>query len=96
MKRDNLSSSFETTEELLSYCASSKNASYDSAHSGSIPQLPWIPQTTAAVALRLLDLDASISYGQPQKPDLQEEKKVEHLIVELSFPLSFLFPIFLF
>lgn len=89
IKRDKLLSSFETTEELLSYCASSKNAGFDASHTGSVPQLPWIPQTTAAVALRLLELDASISYSQQETALLPDEKKVEYFIVELSYPLCF-------
>ncbi|XP_027159398.1 homeobox-DDT domain protein RLT1 isoform X1 [Coffea eugenioides] len=80
IKRDYLSSSFETTEELLCYCASSKVSGYDFAHRGSVSQLPWIPQTTSAVALRLLELDTSILHGQHEKPKLPDEKKVENLI----------------
>ncbi|KAK4485260.1 hypothetical protein RD792_007892 [Penstemon davidsonii] len=71
IKRDYLSSDFETAEELVSYCASS--------YPGSVPQLPWIPNTTAAVALRLLELDASISYTPNQKSEILDEKKVEAL-----------------
>lgn len=89
IKRDNLSSSFETTEELLNYCASSKVSGFDFAHPGSVSRLPWIPQTTAAVALRLLELDASILHCELEKPKLPDEKKVEHFIVELSFPFIF-------
>ncbi|KAL3519817.1 hypothetical protein ACH5RR_017966 [Cinchona calisaya] len=80
IKRDSLSSNFETTEELLSYCASSKVTGYYFAHPPSVSQLPWIPQTTAAVALRLLELDASILHSQHEKPKLPVEKKMEHHI----------------
>ncbi|KAM0938625.1 putative transcription factor & chromatin remodeling DDT family [Dioscorea sansibarensis] len=60
IKRDFLCSSFETTEELLN---STPDLPHDpsAAFSGPVPVLPWIPETTAAVALRLLDLDASTS-----------------------------------
>lgn len=82
MKCDYLSTEFETTAELLSYSASLGDSSFESAYSGSMPQLPWIPQTTAAVALRLLELDASIFYVSQQKAELHDEKSVEALPVE--------------
>ncbi|XP_073058613.1 homeobox-DDT domain protein RLT1-like [Primulina eburnea] len=76
IKRDYLSADFETTEELLCYCASSRGATYEYVCSGSVPQLPWIPETTAAVALRLFELDSSIFYTPNQKAESHEEKKV--------------------
>ncbi|XP_073158296.1 homeobox-DDT domain protein RLT1 [Henckelia pumila] len=79
IKRDYLSADFETTEELLCYCASSRGAKYEFSCSGSVPQLPWIPETTAAVALRLFELDSSIFYTPNQKAESHEEKKVETL-----------------
>lgn len=66
IKRDHLSSNFETTNELLS-SAKVSAAANGTLISGSVPVLPWIPDTTAAVALRLLELDASISYMPQQK-----------------------------
>ncbi|KAL3851351.1 hypothetical protein ACJIZ3_013233 [Penstemon smallii] len=77
IKRDFLLSDFETTEELLSSCVSTKYAAYDYNNPGSAPQLPWIPKTTAAVALRLLELDSSISYTSNQKAKSHDEKEVE-------------------
>ncbi|KAK3023049.1 hypothetical protein RJ639_044839 [Escallonia herrerae] len=71
--RDRLSLKFETTDELLASCALSGRAVRDSAHHGPIPQLPWIPQTTAAVALRLLELDASVMYIPSQKTEPEDE-----------------------
>jgi hypothetical protein len=65
IKRDSVSSSFETTEELLR----SSRASRKESSSGFVPQLPWIPQTTAAIALRLLELDSSISYALLHKDE---------------------------
>lgn len=80
IKRDHLSSDFETTEELLGYCAMSKGVAYNSARSGYVLQLPWIPQTAAAVALRFFELDAAIFYRLREKPESSEEKKVENFI----------------
>ncbi|CAK9181860.1 unnamed protein product [Ilex paraguariensis] len=82
IKRDCLSSNFETTEELLGSCALSGRSMCDSAPPGSVPHLPWIPQTTAAVALRLLELDASLSDILDQKDEPQNKNKVEDITVE--------------
>ncbi|XP_057948992.1 homeobox-DDT domain protein RLT1-like isoform X3 [Malania oleifera] len=76
IKPDCLSSNFETTNELLNSCTLSGRAACDSAHPGPFTVLPWIPQTTAAVALRLMELDASISYEQDQKVETLEDMAV--------------------
>ncbi|MQL80851.1 hypothetical protein Taro_013301 [Colocasia esculenta] len=74
IKRDYLSSNYETTSELLS--ASVPDYDVDaSTLSGSAKVLPWIPQTTAAVGLRLMELDASISYMLHQKIESHKEKE---------------------
>lgn len=77
IKRFCLSTLFETTDELLAVSALSGRGVCDSADAGSVPQLPWIPQTTAAVALRLLELDGSISYTLDQKAELLDNNEVE-------------------
>ncbi|XP_017227642.1 homeobox-DDT domain protein RLT1 isoform X2 [Daucus carota subsp. sativus] len=66
IKQDYLSSNYETTAELLGFCTLSGKAAKESDPE-LVPQLPWIPQTTAAVALRLLELDSSIFYTPLQK-----------------------------
>ncbi|KAH6773670.1 hypothetical protein C2S51_012074 [Perilla frutescens var. frutescens] len=78
IKRDYLSADFETTEELLSV-SDSRCAVNNSNFTGSVPQLPWIPKTTAAAALRLFELDASVFYTPSQKAESLDEKKVEAL-----------------
>ncbi|KAL7129980.1 hypothetical protein ABFS83_13G103000 [Erythranthe nasuta] len=78
IKRDYLSEDFETAEELLS-CDSSRGAANGFKDPGFVPQLPWLPKTTAGVALRLLELDGSIFYTPNQKAESHEEKKVEAL-----------------
>ncbi|WOL11018.1 hypothetical protein Cni_G19779 [Canna indica] len=77
IKKDFLSSNFETTTELLS---STQGIASDifSAHSGSVPVLPWVPDTSAAVALRLLDLDSSISYMLNEKMESHKEKEGDY------------------
>lgn len=81
IKRQYLSSNFETTKEFL-------GSSVLSADAGSVPILPWIPKTTAAVALRLLELDASIMYVKPEKAEPIEDKEVKEYVVS-SFFLSY-------
>ena len=49
--------------------------------SGPAPVLPWVPDTTAAVALRLLDLDASVAYMLEQKLGFRKDKEAAELIV---------------
>lgn len=89
IKRDYLSSDYETTEELLTYCGSSRGTAHD--FTGFVPQLPWIPKTTAAVGLRLLELDASIIYTPEQKAEAHDEKKVEEAL-PVESPLLSLSP----
>ncbi|XP_020268550.1 homeobox-DDT domain protein RLT2 isoform X2 [Asparagus officinalis] len=67
IKRDFLSPKFETTNELLG-----------SSTRGTV--LASVPPSIAAVALRLLDLDASISYVMQQKLEFNKEKEAGDLI----------------
>lgn len=85
IKRDCLSPDFETTEELLSSCALLARTVCNSAYPGSVPELPWVPQTTAAVSLRLLELDASVSYNLDQKSEARVDKEAANIVVE-KFP----------
>ncbi|XP_044461599.1 homeobox-DDT domain protein RLT1-like isoform X2 [Mangifera indica] len=78
IKRQHLSSNFETTNELL-------GSSVLSANAGPVPILPWIPKTTAAVALRLLDLDASIMYVKPEKAEPLEYKEVREYVLPARY-----------
>ncbi|GER36424.1 homeobox protein [Striga asiatica] len=75
VKRDYLSEDFETTEELLRL-DSSRVASGEFSYPS---QLPWIPKTSAAVGLRLLELDGSIFYTANQKAESLDRKKLEVL-----------------
>ncbi|XP_060192893.1 homeobox-DDT domain protein RLT1 [Lycium barbarum] len=79
IKRDYLSADYETAEELMGLCALSRKGACESTCPESVPQLPWIPQTTPAVALRLLELDASISYDPQQKTEVELKNKVDRL-----------------
>lgn len=89
VKLDFLLSNFETTDELL--ISKQETASTISAQSGLVPVLPWVPYTSAAVALRLLDLDFSISYMLNQKLESRKEREKEgDNIVSLIFLLLFM------
>ncbi|KAF9672382.1 hypothetical protein SADUNF_Sadunf11G0036000 [Salix dunnii] len=83
IKRERLSSNFETTKELLGSSALAGSAAHDSASLGLVPVLPWMPKTTAAVALRLFELDASIIYVKEEKPEPSADKPVK-LYMKLS------------
>ncbi|KAG6722699.1 hypothetical protein I3842_03G173300 [Carya illinoinensis] len=72
IKRDYLSSNFESTSDLLDYSDPSGFARDYSSGPKTVPVLPWIPDTTAAVALRLMEFDASISYILQQQMDSQK------------------------
>lgn len=45
--------------------------------------LPWVPLTTAALSLRLFEIDSSISYGKLEKLEPREEKEAREFIVSL-------------
>ncbi|XP_042484984.1 homeobox-DDT domain protein RLT2-like, partial [Macadamia integrifolia] len=81
IKRDCLSSNFETTKELLASCTSAEYVVDDClSFPGSVVVLPWVPQTTAAVALRLVEIDSSISYIMHQKVESQKDKEAGEYI----------------
>ncbi|XP_043687473.1 homeobox-DDT domain protein RLT2-like [Telopea speciosissima] len=81
IKRDCLSSNFETTNELIASSTSAECAMDDflPVH-GSVAVLPWLPETTAAVALRLMDIDSSISYIMNQKSEFQKDREAGEFI----------------
>jgi hypothetical protein len=72
IKKDFLSADFETTYELLGSLNPTLNNKPSS--SSSVHVLPWLPQTTSSVALRLMELDSSIFYTPLQKEDSQKDK----------------------
>lgn len=80
IKRDFLLSNFQTTGELL---ASGNGIGYgvnDASNFGAVTTLPWIPQTTSAVALRLMELDSAISYLPDQKA---KDTEPRHFLVSV-------------
>ncbi|XP_028807830.1 LOW QUALITY PROTEIN: homeobox-DDT domain protein RLT2 [Neltuma alba] len=82
IKRDYLASNFNTTSELLGSIFSSGFLS-DSTGADRIPVLPWVPHTTAAVALRFMELDSSIFYTLEQKLESEKDKRNENV---MKFP----------
>lgn len=73
IKRDWLKSDFETTTELNSYTFPGKIITQSDE---TVPQLPWLPRTSAAVALRLFELESSIFYNQHQKAEAHKMAEV--------------------
>ncbi|CAL8146684.1 unnamed protein product [Prunus armeniaca] len=80
VKRDFLSSNFAATEELLGTGKQSEVFVPDFLDSGSVPLLPWIPHTTAAVALRLHEMDSSITHIQLEKAEPNGDKEVKEYL----------------
>lgn len=80
INRQFLASKFETTKEL---------SRMQSADPRSVPLLPWIPKTIAAVALRLLELDASIAYTKEDKAEAFEDVKDYDVSYFLLFHIQF-------
>ncbi|XP_057792425.1 homeobox-DDT domain protein RLT2 isoform X2 [Salvia miltiorrhiza] len=68
IKREFLSVNYETSSEILS---SSKVVGC-SSRPGVVPIPPWMPLTAPAVALRLMDLDASIYYTYEHEETCQK------------------------
>ncbi|XP_059282469.1 homeobox-DDT domain protein RLT2 [Lycium ferocissimum] len=67
IKREYLISNYETTNELLGAVS---NSNLD-----GMAVLPWVPHTTSAVALRLMELDSSICYTQQQRTNSLKDKE---------------------
>ncbi|XP_024047743.1 homeobox-DDT domain protein RLT2 isoform X1 [Citrus clementina] len=80
IKRDYLSSNFETTSEFLDSSNSSACTSNSSSSPEIVSVLPWVPKTTAAVGLRLMELDRSIAYLPHQRVEFQKEKREGNLM----------------
>lgn len=72
IKKESLSSNFVSAKELL--------GAADADDPGSVDVFPWIPKTVSAVALRLADLDASIIYVKPEKPEPIPEDENEQIV----------------
>lgn len=87
IKRDYLASNFNTTSELLGYVFSS-GFHNDSMGAERIPVLPWTPHTTAAVALRLMELDISLFYNLGQKVVAEKVKTNDNVMVSFLLLLE--------
>lgn len=83
LKLDYLSSNFETTKELLASSVKQGRVVENcyAANPGEVRVLSWVPRTTAAVVLRLMELDASISYMLQQKVESRKDKEASEYIV---------------
>ncbi|CAM8989551.1 unnamed protein product [Rhodiola kirilowii] len=68
IRQDCLSLNFKTTQELLDAYSSYEQKFFDLFSLDTVPELPCVPQTTAAVALRLSELKSSILF-----PDQDED-----------------------
>ncbi|GAB2274768.1 hypothetical protein Dimus_009541 [Dionaea muscipula] len=80
VKRDFLSSEFQTTDELLALSKTPGSGTSFSFDFGAATVLPWVPQTTAAVALRLMELDSAVSYLLDQKALSEKDSEAVDLL----------------
>lgn len=85
IRRDYLSSKFETTSEVLSPSNLSGHHVDYSSNLEAVPVLPWIPKTTAAVALRLMEFNAAISYTLTQGAETKRDRGAEEFMVSTAF-----------
>ncbi|MBA0563173.1 hypothetical protein Golob_008171, partial [Gossypium lobatum] len=85
IRRDYLSSKFETTSEVLSPSNLSGHHVDYSFNLEAVPVLPWIPKTTAAVALRLMEFNAAISYTLTQGAETKRDRGAEEFRVSTAF-----------
>ncbi|XP_057450626.1 homeobox-DDT domain protein RLT2-like isoform X3 [Lotus japonicus] len=84
IKREYLASNYETAHELLGSLSTSECPINDFIGGERIPVLPWVPCTTSAVALRLMELDACIFYTSRQKLESEKDKKIGIVVGEFS------------
>ncbi|KAM3222190.1 homeobox-DDT domain protein RLT2 isoform X1 [Capsicum annuum] len=77
IKGEYLISEYETTSELLGAVS---NSNLD-----GMAVLPWVPHTTSAVALRLMELDSSLCYTQQQKADSLKDDKPTDFIIKTNY-----------
>lgn len=85
IKRDCLSPNFDTTNELLGNSLPVNSMDKVEFDSLVVKVLPWIPHTTAAVVLRLMELDGSIFYDLDLKHNSLKEGYSDKLIVSFPF-----------
>ncbi|KAH9321847.1 hypothetical protein KI387_016486, partial [Taxus chinensis] len=82
VNRDWLSSTFETTKELLDFISGGMGIEENNLVLSEVSVLPWIPHTTAAVALRLMAFDHSLSYSLDQKTEKQAANDFEETNIQ--------------
>lgn len=84
VKSDYLSSNFESSRELIG--SGDLITDYDADNIPNLEMIavpPWIPKTTAAVALRIMEFDASICYTLHQNEDFKRERESRNIIVSI-------------
>ncbi|XP_074284873.1 homeobox-DDT domain protein RLT2 [Silene latifolia] len=80
IKKDFLSPKFQATNELLASGKNVGNAIFDASNIGTVTVLPWIPHTTAAVALRLMELDSAVAYLPEQKIEYAKDTEAAQFL----------------
>lgn len=85
IKMEFLSPNYETTSEILSSSNVVGRYAESLSRCETISVLPWMPQTTAAVALRLMELDASICYNGHHSETHLKDNEAGDMNVSISF-----------
>ncbi|KAK7327836.1 hypothetical protein VNO77_21929 [Canavalia gladiata] len=80
LRQDFLSSNFSTTDELLGSSSLSESSAQASTDPEYVTVLPWVPLTTAALSLRLFEIDSSISYVKLERLEPCEGKETREYI----------------
>ncbi|PON44449.1 Octamer-binding transcription factor [Parasponia andersonii] len=89
IKREHLFSEFETTYELLDSWSTRRYNATSSTPLVTITVLPWVPLTTAAVALRVMEFDAALFYVLQQKLESQKDRGSGN-VIKLSSKYAFM------
>lgn len=78
-----MSTSYETTKELLGPSSQGFGSDDASPPLDKAPVLPWVPATTAAVSLRLMEFDSSMSYMLQRRMDSEKDREAREFIVSI-------------
>lgn len=85
-----MSANYETTSEILRSCKVVGRYADTFSRPEAVAVLPWMPRTTPAVALRLMELDTSIYYTHHQKETHQKDNEAGYFNVRISVSLYFI------
>lgn len=89
IRRDFLSSNFKSTSELMAFDNVVGLVVKDASDCSGVSVLPWIPHTTSAVALRLMELDSAIYYVPSKKKGNEQDTEGGQVTVSTELNIMF-------